>query len=44
MAAVFPPVDCDGIVTIYGSGLETSAVSDYEYIVANPGEASDGTL
>ena len=44
MAAVFPPVDCEGIITIYGSGLQTSAVSDYEYITANEGEASDGTL
>ena len=44
MAAVYPPVDCSGIEGVYGNQLEAQALIDYNYIQANAGEASDGTL
>ena len=44
LAAVFPPVSCDGIEAAYGDKLQTYAVADYDYIEANEGEPSSGCL
>ena len=44
LAAVFPPVSCDGIDSAYGDSLQTYAVTDYDYIEANPGLPSSGCL
>ena len=44
MASVFPAVNCDGISEAYGDKLQTYAVTDFDYIEANPGHPSSGTL
>ena len=44
LAAVFPPVDCDGIREAYGDKLQTYAVADYDYIQDNKGQPSSGCL
>ena len=44
MASVFPAVDCDGIELAYGDKLQTYAVADFNFVEANPGKPSAGTL
>ena len=44
LAAVFPPTDCAGIEAAYGDSLEVQAVNDYDFIMANEGKPSSGTL
>ena len=44
LAAVFPPVDCDGIREAYGDKLQDYAVADYDYIQDNKGQPSSGCL
>lgn len=44
LAAVFPPVSCAGIESAYGNMIQPYAVADFDYINANVGEPSSGTL
>ena len=37
-------MNCDSLVTDYGSQLQAYAVDDFDYIQKNPGEKSSGTL
>ena len=44
MAAIFPPQDCAGVETAYGTSLEKYANQDYDYINNHIGAQSAGTL
>ena len=44
LAAVYPPTNCDSVEQAYGDQIQTYAVSDYDYIQANPGQPSSGCL
>ena len=44
IANTYPQVNCDTIEDDYGLALPTYAYDDYEYILANPGQKSSGTL
>ena len=46
MAAVFPPADCEQLAQAYGgySSMQEYAVSDYDFVQANPGKQSSGCL
>lgn len=44
IAAEFPNRDCDAIKETYGNQLQTFAVADYDFVVANDGLPSSGAL
>lgn len=44
MAAVFPPQECAGVESAYGSDLERYASEDYDFIMKHEGSQSSGTL
>ena len=46
MAAVFPPADCEQLSQAYGGyeQMKSYAVSDYDFVQANPGKQSSGCL
>ena len=44
IARTFPKVDCETVEETYGSQMQTYAVRDYDFVIANPGLPSSGAL